>query len=126
MKDASNEYYDSLIKKTEEFYDKLIDTLDKTKSRWQELADLKEEAEMKQKMEEVLNQYGITANDIVNMSEEAFNAFKNDYLNILSDLYSGNEQMQSAIADTAGTTTEKLGSYIASTQEYIDSLNGCS
>ena len=124
MKDASNEYYDSLIKKTEEFYDKLIDTLDKTKSRWQELADLKEEAEMKQKMEEVLNQYGITANDIVNMSEEAFNAFKNDYLNILSDLYSGNEQMQSAIAETAGTTTDKLGSYIASTQEYIDSLNG--
>lgn len=30
--------------------------------------------------------------------------------------------MQSAIADTAGTTTDQLESYIAKTQEYIDSL----
>ncbi len=122
MKDASNDYFESMIKQTETYYDKLIESLDKTKSRWEELADLKEEAEMKGKMEEILSQYGITADDVVNMSEETFQAFKNDYLAILSDLYSGNEQMQSAIADTAGTTTDQLESYIAKTQEYIDSL----
>ncbi len=122
MKDASNDYFESMIKQTETYYDKLIESLDKTKSRWEELADLKEEAEMKGKMEEILSQYGVTADDIVNMSEETFQAFKNDYLAILSDLYSGNEQMQSAIADTAGTTTDQLESYIAKTQEYIDSL----
>lgn len=122
MKDASNDYFESMIKQTETYYDELIESLDKTKSRWEELADLKEEAEMKGKMEEILSQYGVTADDIVNMSEETFQAFKNDYLAILSDLYSGNEQMQSAIADTAGTTTDQLESYIAKTQEYIDSL----
>ncbi len=122
MKDASNDYFESMIKQTETYYDKLIESLDKTKSRWEELADLKEEAEMKGKMEEILSQYGITADDVVNMSEETFQAFKNDYLAILSDLYSGNEQMQSAIAETAGTTTDQLESYIAKTQEYIDSL----
>ncbi len=122
MKDASNDYFESMIKQTETYYDKLIESLDKTKSRWEELADLKEEAEMKGKMEEILSQYGVTADDIVNMSEETFQAFKNDYLAILSDLYAGNEQMQSAIADTAGTTTDQLESYIAKTQEYIDSL----
>ena len=122
MKDASNDYFESMIKQTETYYDKLIESLDKTKSRWEELADLKEEAEMKGKMEEILEQYGVTADDVVNMSEETFQAFKNDYLAILSDLYSGNEQMQSAIADTAGTTTDQLESYIAKTQEYIDSL----
>ena len=122
MKDASNDYFESMIKQTETYYDKLIESLDKTKSRWEELADLKEEAEMKGRMEEILEQYGVTADDVVNMSEETFQAFKNDYLAILSDLYSGNEQMQSAIADTAGTTTDQLESYIAKTQEYIDSL----
>lgn len=122
MKDASNDYFESMIKQTETYYDKLIESLDKTKSRWEELADLKEEAEMKGKMEEILSQYGVTADDVVNMSEETFQAFKNDYLAILSDLYSGNEQMQSAIAETAGTTTDQLESYIAKTQEYIDSL----
>lgn len=122
LKDASNDYFESMIKQTETYYDKLIESLDKTKSRWEELADLKEEAEMKGKMEEILAQYGVTADDVVNMSEETFQAFKNDYLAILSDLYSGNEQMQSAIADTAGTTTDQLESYIAKTQEYIDSL----
>lgn len=122
MKDASNDYFESMIKQTETYYDKLIESLDKTKSRWEELADLKEEAEMKGKMEEILSQYGITADDVVNMSEETFQAFKNDYLAMLSDLYSGNEQMQSAIAETAGTTTDQLESYIAKTQEYIDSL----
>ena len=122
MKDASNDYFESMIKQTETYYDKLIESLDKTKSRWEELADLKEEAEMKGKMEEILSQYGVTADDVVNMSEETFQAFKNDYLAMLSDLYSGNEQMQSAIAETAGTTTDQLESYIAKTQEYIDSL----
>ena len=122
LKDTSNDYFESMIKQTETYYDKLIESLDKTKSRWEELADLKEEAEMKGKMEEILEQYGVTADDVVNMSEETFQAFKNDYLAILSDLYSGNEQMQSAIADTAGTTTDQLESYIAKTQEYIDSL----
>ena len=122
MKEASNDYFESMIKQTEAYYDKLIESLDKTKSRWEELADLKEEAEMKGKMEEILSQYGVTADDVINMSEETFQAFKNDYLAMLSDLYSGNEQMQSAIAETAGTTTEQLESYIAKTQEYIDSL----
>ena len=122
LKDTSNDYFESMIKQTETYYDKLIESLDKTKSRWEELADLKEEAEMKGRMEEILEQYGVTADDVVNMSEETFQAFKNDYLAILSDLYSGNEQMQSAIADTAGTTTDQLESYIAKTQEYIDSL----
>lgn len=129
--DKINDYYDKLIeqteksfdemiKNTEKYWDELIKGLENYKSRWEELAELEENA----KLMATLKELGIATEDVLGMSEEAFNKFKNEYVGILADIYSGNDTMTNALADSLGTTTDKLGSYITATQGYIDSLGG--
>lgn len=129
--DQINEYYDNLIeqteksfdemiKNTEKYWDELIKGLENYKSRWEELAELEENA----KLMATLKELGIETEDILGMSEEAFSKFRDEYVGILADIYSGNDTMTNALADSLGTTTDKLGSYIDSTQGYIDSLSG--
>lgn len=129
--DSINEYYDEMIentekmfddmiKNTEKYWDSLIKGMEDYKSRWEELAEMEETA----KLISTLEQLGISTEDVLNMSGEAFEKFKNDYIGILADIYSGNDSMTNALADSLGTTTDRLGSYIESTQSYIDSLSG--
>lgn len=129
--DSINEYYDEMIentekmfddmiKNTEKYWDSLIKGMEDYKSRWEELAEMEETA----KLMSTLEQLGISTEDVLNMSGEAFEKFKNDYIGILADIYSGNDSMTNALADSLGTTTDRLGSYIESTQSYIDSLSG--
>ena len=129
--DSLNEYYeemientekmfDEMIRNTEEYWDSLIKSMEDYRSRWEELAELEETA----KLMSTLEQLGISTEEILNMSGEAFEKFKNDYVGILADIYSGNSSMTTALADSLGITTDRLGSYIASTQSYIDSLSG--
>lgn len=129
--DSINEYYDGMIentekmfddmiKNTEKYWDSLIKGMEDYKSRWEELAEMEETA----KLMSTLEQLGISTEDVLNMSGEAFEKFKNDYIGILADIYSGNDSMTNALADSLGTTTDRLGSYIESTQSYIDSLSG--
>lgn len=58
------------------------------------------------------------------MSEEAFSKFKDEYVGILADIYSGNDSMLSALSDTTGRNVDQMGSYLDATQGYIDSLSG--
>lgn len=109
-----------MIKNTEKYWDELIKGLENYKSRWEELAELEENA----KLMATLKELGIETEDILGMSEEAFSKFRDEYVGILADIYSGNDTMTNALADSLGTTTDKLGSYIDSTQGYIDSLSG--
>lgn len=129
--DQINEYYDNLIeqteksfdemiKNTEKYWDELIKGLENYKTRWEELSQIEENA----KLIATLRELGIETEDILGMSEEAFAKFKNEYIGILADIYSGNDTMTNALADSLGATTDKLGSYIESTQGYIDSLSG--
>lgn len=120
MIDKSNSYFDGLIEQTRAYYDSLVEGLSNYKSRWEELAEIEENA----KLMATLKELGITTEDVLGMSEEAFNKFKVEYTSILADIYSGNDTMTNALADSLGTTTDKLGSYIGSTQEYINSLSG--
>ena len=71
-----------------------------------------------------LEQLGISAGDVLNLSGEAFIRFKEEYLGILAELYSGNDSMLSAISDAAGQSTGQMGSYIDAAQGYIDRLGG--
>lgn len=72
-----NEYYDDLIeqteksfdemtKNTEKYWDELIKGLENYKSRWEELAELEENA----KLMATLKELGIEAEDILGMPEE--------------------------------------------------------
>ncbi len=118
--DQINEYYDKLISDTEKYWNNLISGIQDYKSRWEELAEIEENA----KLISTLKQLGIKVDDVLGMSEEAFSKFKDEYIGILADIYSGNDSMLSALSDTTGRSVDQMGSYLDSTQGYIDSLSG--
>lgn len=118
--DQINDYYNKLISDTEKYWDNLIKGLQDYKSRWEELAEIEENA----KLISTLKQLGIEVDDVLGMSEEAFSKFKDEYVGILADIYSGNDSMLSALSDTTGKSVDQMGSYLDSTQGYIDSLSG--
>ena len=115
-----NNHYDKLIKQTEAYYDSMIQGLEDYKSRWEELANIEKEA----KMQVALKNLGIETTDILNMSEDAFNTFKNQYLSILTQMYNGETDMINAINSVAqGLDTTTLESGLTKTKENIDKLN---
>lgn len=118
--DQINDYYDKLIADTEKYWDNLISGMQDYKSRWEELGEIEENA----KLISTLKQLGIEVDDVLGMSEEAFSKFKDEYVGILADIYSGNDSMLSALSDTTGKSVDQMGSYLDSTQGYIDSLSG--
>ncbi len=118
--DQINDYYDKLIADTEKYWDNLISGIQDYKSRWEELGEIEENA----KVIETLQALGIEVDDVLGMSEEAFSKFKDEYVGILADIYSGNDSMLSALSDTTGRSVDQMGSYLDSTQGYIDSLSG--
>lgn len=118
--DQINEYYDKLISDTEKYWDNLIKGMEDYKSRWEELGEIEENA----KLISTLKQLGIEVDDVLGMSEEAFSKFKDEYVGILADIYSGNDSMLSALSDTTGRSVDQMGSYLDATQGYIDSLSG--
>ena len=128
--DELDEYYDKLISNTESYYDNLIASteaawdeiikgFEETKSRWEELQELEEQAEFDANLREL----GLTLDDVLNMSESQFAAFKDNYLNILSDIYSGNDQMIASMSELANVDMSALPGYLEETQQYIDMLN---
>lgn len=118
--DQINEYYDKLISDTEKYWDNLIKGMEDYKTRWEELGEIEENA----KLISTLKQLGIEVDDVLGMSEEAFSKFKDEYVGILADIYSGNDSMLSALSDTTGRNVDQMGSYLDATQGYIDSLSG--
>lgn len=118
--DSTNDYYDGLIESTEKYWDGLIEGLEEYKSRWEELADIEEQA----KMVSTIEQLGFSTENILAMSTEEFERFKEQYLGLLSDLYSSNYSMLSSIGQVAGADMfGDITGYLEQTQGYIDSLN---
>ena len=79
--EESGKYYDSLIDQAEKYWDSLIKGLEDYKLRWQELTEIEEQA----KMETALRNLGITTDNILSMSESAFQSFKGTYLGLLNE-----------------------------------------
>lgn len=118
--EASNKYYEDLIKSTENYYDGLIKNLEDYQNRWKEIGEIEEQAKIQVKLKEL----GITTEDILNMSEDAFNSFKQQYLAILTEMYSGEQDMIQAINDVAnGIDVTTLTEGLNQTKENIDNLN---
>lgn len=117
--EESNKYYDSLIEQAEKYWDSLIEGLKNYNSRWQELAKIEEQA----KMEIALQKLGITTNDVLNMSESAFNAFKGNYLGILQEMYAGNDDMIGMLQKFGGISTDTLTPLSGTLNNVADSLD---
>lgn len=114
-----DEYYDKLIAQTEASFDALIKGLEEYKSRWEELAEIEEQAEM----QAILEELEITNEDVLSMSAETFEEVKAKYLACLKDLYAGNEEMTKSIGELGNVKMDGLVGHLKSTQEYIDGLN---
>lgn len=102
--EESNDYYAKLIEQAKNYWDALIKGLEDYKSRWTELANIEEQA----KMEVTLRNLGITADDILNMSESTFDSFKSNYLGVLQEMYAGNDQMISMLQELGGISPEAV------------------
>lgn len=116
--DKLNEYYDKLIEQTEKQFDAMISGLENTKSRWEELAELEEQAEM----EAAPRQFGWTTESVLSMSDEAFQKFKLDYLGVLADIYSGNNQMLDSLSAVNGVDMSGLTGHIEQTRDAFAEL----
>lgn len=117
--EESNKYYDELIEQTEKYWDGLIKGLEEYKSRWKELADIEEQA----KMEVALRNLGITTEDVLNMSESAFESFKGTYLGLLNEMYSGNDDMINMLQKFGGISTDTLRPLSGTITDVADSLD---
>ncbi len=118
--DQINSQYDKMISNTEKYWDGLISGMESYKSRWQELAEIEEQA----KLVSMLEQLGLNADEILNMSEASFVRFKDEYMGILADIYADNSSMLAGLSEASGRSVEELGSYLQATQGYIDGLSG--
>lgn len=114
--DAINKYYDEQIKQTEKFYDQqikalekqrkstesyfesLITNLENSKSKYQELTEILEKAELSAK----LKQLGIDEEALLNGSEEEFQKLKDAYMNIVLQLNEGNDEVLSSLRELSG------------------------
>ena len=117
--EESNKYYDSLMEQTEKYWDSLIKGLEDYKTRWQELADIEEQA----KMETALRNLGITTDNILSMSESAFQSFKGSYLGLLNEMYSGNDEMINMLRELGGIPADALNPLSGAFSDAADSLD---
>ncbi len=116
MLEKSNAYYDELIEQTEKYYDTLIDALEKQKSKFEELQDLLDQAQM----QAVLKELGINEEELLAGSEKEFNKLRDSYIGILADLNAGNSDVLSALSELSGMAS--LPSYLGETVNTVNAL----
>lgn len=109
------EYYDKLTEETNKYYDNAIKDIENFKSKWEELAELEEQVLMQVKLESL----GLSMEQILSLDDGAFEAFKQNYVGILGDIYRENEH----VTDALGQNVEgQLSSYMQSLQPFFDQL----
>ena len=117
--DQINEFYDAQIKaidsqiesidkqidalqkqkeETESYYESLIQSIEKSKSKYEELTDLVKQAELSA----ALKGMGIDEEALLNGSEEEFEKLKNAYLDIVFKLNEGNDEVLSSLRELSG------------------------
>lgn len=118
--DAMNDYYDNLIANTESYWDNMIKGFEETKSRWEELQELQEKAELDTLLKSVT---GKGIDEVLAMTEADFNAFKELYLSNVAAINSGNQDMLDSFSKLSGVDLSTLPNYLEETAEYINMLS---
>lgn len=117
--DAIGNYYDQLIADTEAYWDQLINGMEQTKSKWEELQELQENAELAANLRDI----GIDINRVLEMTDDEFATFKTQYLTYIASMNSGNEQLLASLSALTGVDMSALPDALEQTQQYIDQLN---
>ncbi|MDE6846136.1 MAG: phage tail tape measure protein [Lachnospiraceae bacterium] len=117
--DQINEYYDAQIKainaqiesidkqievlqkqreESEKYYESMIEGLEKSKSKYEELTEIVGKAELSA----ALKQLGIDEEALLAGSEEEFNKLKNAYMDIVFQLNAGNDDVLNSLRELSG------------------------
>lgn len=115
--DAINDYYDKLIANTEAHFDSMISGLENTKSKFEELSEVFENAQM----EATLNELGINMDALLAGSEEEFEKLKTAYIGILSDISRGNDGVIDQLSRLGDVSAESI-SYLEATKGAFENL----
>lgn len=120
--EASNKYYDKMIKDTEKYWDTLIEQLEKTKSKFEEIAELKALSEAYYLIQDYLKGTEYTLEDIFNGTPEMFDKFIEDYKKVLLGANSYNEDFAASLALAEQDIRGSLGNISSSASEIETAL----
>lgn len=123
--DEVESYYSKMIESTEKYYDSLIKSMENQKSKWEELADIKEVADAYSAIQQVFGDLGYTVEDVLSGNEQAFEDFRNKYIALMNDMNS-NSSFGDGLSYATGKAKEDLGSFLDSTNEVADGLDNLS
>ena len=112
-----NEALDESITKVEEYYNKIVEGLQKYKEQWEEISKIEGAA----KNLDLISSMGYNPADILSLDQSTLESFKTNFLSILGDTYSENENMMKALQETAG---QGIGSYLQATAQQVALLQG--
>lgn len=135
--DLINSFYDAEIEKVEKFYDdqikaienqraetesyfeSIIQNLEDSKSKYEELTSIVDKAELSAK----LKQLGIDEAALLNGSEEEFQKLKDTYMGIVSQLNEGNDTVISSLQSLSGYAGT-APALLSDSQTELDEMNG--
>lgn len=109
-REAAEKYYTKLIEDTEKYWDSIIEALEKQKSKWEELAEIKEIANAYALIQEAGESLGYSVEDILNDVPGAFEAFRDAYIGILQDANSENSNFLDGLSYATSTAKESVNS----------------
>lgn len=120
MIEASNAQFEAMIEQTQAYYDQLIESMQKYQDRWDELSELQEQADMRAALEEM----GYTEEQILNMSEEAFQNLKMTYLSFLKEMNSGNDEIKNHLSELSNVNLDEMNGHLTETNDLFSELSG--
>ena len=124
--ESSSKYYEKLIKKQEEFFDSQIAALEKTKTKWEELAEIDEISKAWGLVSDEMTSLGFTVEDVLNDVPGAFDAFKEQYIAVLQEMHKGDQGYLDGLKENASAIPTEYGKVTQSVTEAkgpIDNLS---
>lgn len=121
QKDNIEEYYDKMIESQEKYFSSITENLETQKSKWEELAEIKEVADAYSAIEQIFGDLGYSVEDVLSGSSIAFEDFKNKYISILDEMNS-NSSFGEGLTYAVGELDNSL-SNIGNNTEGLDALS---
>lgn len=127
----AQEMYEEMLKSAEQYWDDLIEKLEQTKSKWEQLAEIETVAQAWGLVSEEMEKLGFTVEDVLNDVPGAFDAFKNQYVNVLTQMHDKDQHFLDGVKavtggavagfnemnGTVGASKDAIGKLAESTQD---------
>ena len=126
-KDAINAQIEAIEKQkeaTQAYFEQMIKALEEYQNKWDRLSNLKTMAEA----EASLQKFGYSVEDVLNMSDEAFEAFANDYVKAIAGANSENDLFLQSLEKLSGIElsgiSDDLSKVADSATEVANAISG--